>query len=102
MTDIKGNYIEDIKYILTASELLSLTHSKIEPSPKQIAQTIQTRLFPEIKDNVSTYPHMEDFLPKGKFAHVFIPQYVYVPQWILKHKIGTTNIRTKDEYVLWY
>ena len=45
---------------------------------------------------------MEDFLPKGKFAHVFIPQYVYIPQWILIHMLGTPNIRSEDEYVLWY
>ena len=79
-----------------------MTNSKIEPGQKEVTETIQTRLFAEIRDNDSTYPTMEDFLPKGKFAHVFIPQYVYVPQWVLILMLGTTNVRTEDEYILWY
>ena len=47
-----------------------------------------------------TYPFTQDFLPKGKYAHIFIPQYPYVPGLVLTEMFGTRKVSEADKYIV--
>ena len=48
-----------------------------------------------------TFPGKYDFLPGGKYAHIYIPSYVHVPGMILEDLFGKRFVSHGEKLIMW-
>ena len=94
-------YVPDEEHPVNAKSMWTYL-KRFDPTMMHTEQLImtdtiysQTMMDPKCKITVS------DFMPNGRLAHIFIPNYVYVPPLAVEIITGVRTILTKDLHLLW-
>ena len=64
--------------------------------------TLGGELHNTIQHNPNAFPVKDDFLPGGKYAHIYIPQYCHIPWLVSDMMFGRRHLKQAEKLILWY